>query len=592
MALECAEFLDKQRVGSFTFIKQIRGRKLLRMTSTVAVVGKVVNMNSFDDWSQIISKFLKSETDPLNILSKHDLEGDSARVAFIRSVLDRFLPEIYGVGSGQIMDSKGNLSGEMDIIIYRRDFPRLDLPGSRDTYLYESVIATIQTVAKLVKKSFFDALNQCAALGELNPDIDQKVMIGLAAKNQLTMNENRVYVHPDPLRTGRFQLIARPLSFIYAFSGYKTSPRQLAESLEAWMQERREAGKPVDMKSMPSVIATQGCFAWRNSAPYTVNTNCLMGVGVDQAPIRLIILQMLHTLSRRLKVTTDSFGLKPGLDGYLNRMPPPVMESFIGKARNPLVGEEANVKKLVKPATPVAKPEPKPVVAKEQQAKPVTVSAKPAVKPIEKPAPERLTAAVEKPVVEATEKPLIEIRPKPTAVPPPAPVATEKPVEKQAAKTLGSFDRKPEAVDAPFPVPNADLIPELDPNPPEIEGESEPHVPAFAKPVASVTNISKSAAKPTDDNSVKATPIDIKLEPPVQAKSAPIAAVDSAEKFLETMKLNISTPEKKASSSSAQSSADEFLETMKMQLSNSEPFPHLQPKSEPEPEPFTSTIPQ
>ena len=60
-----------------------------------------------------------------------------------------------------------------------------------------------------------------------------------------------------------------------------------------------------------------------------------MGVGTDSAPIRLIVLQLLHVLSRRLKVTTDGYGLKPGLDGYLNRMPPPKMEFFIGKPRNP-----------------------------------------------------------------------------------------------------------------------------------------------------------------------------------------------------------------------------------------------------------------
>jgi len=442
-------------------------------------------MNNFDDWSQIISKYLKSETDPLNLLSKHDLEGDAARIAFIRSVLDRFLPEIYGVGSGQIMDSKGNMSGSMDIVIYRKDFPRLDLPGSRDTYLYESVIATFEVVTKLVKKTFLDALDQCAELAELSPDMDQKVIASLAVKNQLTMNENRVYVHPDPLRTARFELIGRPLSFIYAFNGYKTSPRQLTETIEAWMQERREAHKPVDMKSIPSVIATQGCFAWRNSAPYTVKGNCLMGVGVDQAPIRLIVLQMLHTLSRRLKVTADSFGLRPGLDGYLNRMPPPVMESFIGKAINPLVGEKAKavVAKQVKPVAPAAKP----VEARKEQTRPAIVS---------------------------------------------------------------------------------------------------------AKLMASVTNISRPASKKVSNDIAKVKPIDTDLEPHAQAKSEAVAALDSAGSFVESMKFKMSTPKNEGSSNAQQVSANEFLETVKVPLSNPEPFPHLQPKSEPEPEPFTSTIPQ
>ncbi len=121
-------------------------------------------MNNFDDWSQIISKYLKSEADPLGSLVKHDIEGDAARSAFVRAVLDRFLPETWGVGTGRIIDSKGNMSDAIDIIVYRRDFPRLDLPGSTDIYLYESVIATFEVVAKLVKKTFFEALDSCASL--------------------------------------------------------------------------------------------------------------------------------------------------------------------------------------------------------------------------------------------------------------------------------------------------------------------------------------------------------------------------------------------------------------------------------------------
>jgi len=210
-----------------------------------------------------------------------------------------------------------------------------------------------------------------------------------------------------------------------------------------------------------------------------------MGVGVDQAPIRLIVLQMLHTLSRRLKVTADSFGLRPGLDGYLNRMPPPVMESFIGKAINPLVGEKAKavVTKQVNPVMPVAKP----VEARKEQARPAIIS---------------------------------------------------------------------------------------------------------AKLMASVTNISRPASKKVSNDSAKVKTIDTDLEPHAQVKSEAVAALDSAGSFVETRKLKMSTPKSEASSNARQVSANEFLETVKLPLSNPEPFPHLQPKSEPKPEPFTSTIPQ
>ena len=53
------------------------------------MVGVVISMNNFDDWSQIISKYLHSEADPLTSLAKHEIEDDAARAAFIHAVLDR-----------------------------------------------------------------------------------------------------------------------------------------------------------------------------------------------------------------------------------------------------------------------------------------------------------------------------------------------------------------------------------------------------------------------------------------------------------------------------------------------------------------------
>jgi len=82
-------------------------------------------MNNFDEWSQIISRFLKAEADLLTSVAKHEIEADSPRFAFIRSVLELFLPSNYAIGSGRIIDSSGNSSDSIDIVIYRRDFPRL-----------------------------------------------------------------------------------------------------------------------------------------------------------------------------------------------------------------------------------------------------------------------------------------------------------------------------------------------------------------------------------------------------------------------------------------------------------------------------------
>jgi hypothetical protein len=294
-------------------------------------------MNNFDEWSQIISTYLKSEADLLTTVAKHDIDLDAPRQAFIREVLELFLPSSYAIGSGLVVDSKGQNSRKMDLVIYRRDFPLLNLPGGSDRFLYESVLATIEVRPKLVRKTLFDALDACASLSELDPAISEAALANLAEKNALVRNAKGEYVHEDPLLTARFNLVGRPPSFIYGFNGFKTSFRQLAENIELWIKERRKANLNIELKSFPAVIATQGCFGCRNAAPLSAKKNHLFGIGTDAAPIRLIVLNLLYALNRRLRVTTDGYGLRPGLDAYLMQIKPPNIQYTTGRATNAVI---------------------------------------------------------------------------------------------------------------------------------------------------------------------------------------------------------------------------------------------------------------
>lgn len=295
-------------------------------------------MNQLNEWVQLISKGLKSEAELVGVQAKHELYQDSARATFIRVVLEQFLPDSYAIGCGRVIDASGNKSEQQDIVIYRRDFPQLNLPGSTSVFLFESVLATIQVKSKLVRKTFFEALDQCASMAELEPVIDRTILGNIAAKNNLSLNKRNEYEHKDPLLTARFNLIGRPPSFVYAFSGYQTSPRQLEENIEMWIDYRRENQLPVDMKACATVIATQGCFATRNASPFSANQGFLWGIGTDDSPARLIILQLMHALNKRLRASSDSFGVKQGLDAYLKSMPPPKITSSVGKT---VYGERA-----------------------------------------------------------------------------------------------------------------------------------------------------------------------------------------------------------------------------------------------------------
>jgi len=201
------------------------------------------------------------------------------------------------VGSGRVIDALGNSSNELDIIIYRRDFPQLNLPGSTNVFLYESVLATFEVKTKVVRTSFFEAMDNCASMGELSPAVNPIALRKLALRNKLILDESDRFVHEDPLKTARFNLIGRPPSCVYAFSGFQTSLKQLKENIDLWIAHRRKKKQNYEMKSFPSVIATQGCFAWRNAAPLSIRKNFMLGLGNDNAPIRLIILHLMNALN-------------------------------------------------------------------------------------------------------------------------------------------------------------------------------------------------------------------------------------------------------------------------------------------------------
>ena len=287
-------------------------------------------MNNYEDWAQLVAKNLKGEGDLIAAIDKDELDDAAATRAFVRVVLEPFLPESFGIGKGRVVDSAGNYSDYLDIIIYNRDYPGIGLHGTHSVYLYESVLAVFSIRAKLIRKTFFDALTSCASVADLKANIDKLTLAKMAKKNGLVRDSTNRFVHRDPLNTARFNLLGRPPSFVFGFAGMKQSHGQLKENIELWIEQRRKVDAEAEMKSLPAVIATQGCFAWRNAAPLALNSRDMLGIGQDSAPVRLIILQLLYLLNRRLGLTGDAYGFKPSLKSYLNQFSPPHFETGAG----------------------------------------------------------------------------------------------------------------------------------------------------------------------------------------------------------------------------------------------------------------------
>lgn len=88
----------------------------------------------------------------------------------IRRLLLDFLPSSYGIGSGKIVDTEGNTSNQIDIIIYDRSKPDYSLSYTSKIFLADHVIATIEiksTFSSGKNSSLTSALENIASVKRL-----------------------------------------------------------------------------------------------------------------------------------------------------------------------------------------------------------------------------------------------------------------------------------------------------------------------------------------------------------------------------------------------------------------------------------------
>jgi hypothetical protein len=551
-------------------------------------------MNNYEDWAHLVAKRLKGEADIIAAIEKDELEDTAANDAFVRAVLEPFLPENFGVGSGRIVDAFGNQSEHIDIVVYNRDFPRIGMVGANSAFLYESVLAVFSVRAKFIRKTFFDALNACASLARLETNIDKAVLIKLAKKNGLKPAPNKKFVHDDPLRTARFELIGRPPAFVYGFNGIKHSYRQLQENIELWMDKRRQDAIETPMKALPAVIATQGCFSWRNAAPLALSNRELLGIGNDDAPIRLIVLQLLYLLNRRLNVTADGYGLKPSLNAYLSQFSAPKFEIGVGNVdlAKPGKSDEAGTAS----ATLSARYEPAKDHATVKISAVDIVAAKPppeTIEPAPVPLPETIGPAADaEPAAEA----VVFDKPSPFASAPILPVAAPTPVATDADAQAAASAPVPAIEDpAPAPAPAAKAAPQSSP---------APAAPLGSAPIPSMKPAENAAKSPPDNSAIPPKPrVDFDLAKEKDGANQETAEVED-ETYANTVVLTpnaaiakvedetytntvVITPNAAITGKGATgNSTDAFIEKVKKQLTTSEPAAENGKDS------FSSTIPQ
>lgn len=100
----------------------------------------------------------------------HSLHKGIPRESFIRDFLSLHLSENVGIGTGEVIDAlsqPNDQRNQLDIVLYKKDFPKLWFGGGVNAFLAESVFATIEVKSKLTKASLRKAVRAARTLKSL-----------------------------------------------------------------------------------------------------------------------------------------------------------------------------------------------------------------------------------------------------------------------------------------------------------------------------------------------------------------------------------------------------------------------------------------
>jgi len=94
----------------------------------------------------------------------HNGEKGSLRESFLINLISKFLPDVFGIGSGLVVDAFGRQSVQADIIIYdKRLMPPILEAAGRGIYPVDSVLRVIEVKSNVRKDSLdqFSKMIEC-----------------------------------------------------------------------------------------------------------------------------------------------------------------------------------------------------------------------------------------------------------------------------------------------------------------------------------------------------------------------------------------------------------------------------------------------
>lgn len=125
-------------------------------------------MNSYRRALSSAQGKLNAAIDPIRSLIPHSCEIGTLVEKHFRSQLTEVLPEKIGVSHGFVMDSKGNISKQMDIIMYDKlNTPRIFESEGAQIFPVETTFACGEIKTSLDSEKFEDSFKKCLSYKNL-----------------------------------------------------------------------------------------------------------------------------------------------------------------------------------------------------------------------------------------------------------------------------------------------------------------------------------------------------------------------------------------------------------------------------------------
>lgn len=127
----------------------------------------------------MLKSHMDAKEDSLIAISKvpasagHPLHKGTPREAFIKEFLIDHLPASVSLGAGEIIDASslpGQPRSQFDIVIYKKNYPKLDFGGGVTCFLIESVVATIEVKSTLTQADMNQAIRAAQYAKSLKPN--------------------------------------------------------------------------------------------------------------------------------------------------------------------------------------------------------------------------------------------------------------------------------------------------------------------------------------------------------------------------------------------------------------------------------------